>query len=175
MRERSPSVTFRSVTPNGAPALILAALVALAAAGCPGGRAEAERAAATAPAVVGSVHRFRLAAGAEQTLTVLGLEPAGVRYEVRTTVAGAPVGEPLVLRFASRPAPALPEGEDVTLDVGERALPCRVEARAGRRVFWARGPEGVAFPGVIRVEEPGGEPSFELIAIESPATAPPAR
>ncbi|MCO5166884.1 MAG: hypothetical protein M9894_11020 [Planctomycetes bacterium] len=137
--------------PRRRPLAPLALLVAALAGGCPGG--------ATGPADVrpGQRWRFRLAGLGEQVYEVTDVTPTEVRYRVRTSAGGEPLGEPLEQRFPTSPAPPpLGEGEPgPPLVVGVGRLETWVTRDGPIRTTTAVRGRVPVFPGVVRVEREG--------------------
>lgn len=123
----------------------------------------------------GQRYRFVQAAAPDthQVLTVTSVSASEVRYTVRT-LAGGGEDKPLrELRFPRDPAAVLPEGTDADLVVAGHTVPCRISQEDGCVVYTARAGGFQAFPGRVRVVR-GEEVLIELVAVERPATPPPA-
>ncbi|MDC3378863.1 hypothetical protein OAX78_01090 [Planctomycetota bacterium] len=112
---------------------------------------------------------LRGAAGTRQVYEVTAVEPEAILYRVETLLDDDPVGEPLPdQRFPLSPRVSAAVDDAVgreTLTISGRAFDCRITEGDGQRVYTATGPDGVAFPGVVKVSAED-EALVELIRID---------
>jgi hypothetical protein len=123
---------------------------------------------AALPVEEGWRYRFELE-GVEQVYVVREAGPVVVRYDVETWIDGERGSEALSMEFSRSNVPdwSTTEAQTVVLDVGGRAVTCRVAQRGALMVWTAMDGERVAFPGVVRVQE-GERVCLELTAVEEP-------